>query len=96
MRFRLRTLVLIIAGSTGPIYAGAEGWKFSCLPQIVLLWTLCVAVPLSLMIIMDPMMKSDVAKDRVIGLFGALAIIGYLFSILASMIIIGMARPWFR
>jgi hypothetical protein len=94
VRYRLRTLLLVIAGSAAPIYAGCEGWKVGCLFRIVLIWSWLVAGPLLAMGPLSRWMDTENARDRVIAILGAIAVIGYLCSILLSMIIIGLAQPW--
>jgi hypothetical protein len=95
VRYRLRTLLLIVAGSAPPIYAVCEGWKVGCLVQIVVVWSCLVAAPLMIMGSFSRWTTSEDARDRAIAAPGAIAIIGYLGSILLSMIIIGFHQRWF-
>jgi hypothetical protein len=88
--------MLVIAGLAPPLYVGCEGWKVGCLPMIFLVWVFLVVAPLCLMILMGSRASDETAREHAIGLFGALAIVGYLFSIFISMIGIGLSRPWFR
>jgi FtsH-binding integral membrane protein len=86
--------MLIIAGLAAPIYAATEGWKVGCLPQLVPVWGVLVAVPLVLMVIIGSMAASETAKEKWSSLFGALAIVGYFLACLATACIIGVSRPW--
>ena len=90
MRYRLRTLLLLVAASAPPSYAGCEAWKVGCLIQIALIWSGLVAAPLLMMGLLYRMTSSEDRRDRVIGGFGSIAAVGYLCSIILSVIIIGI------
>jgi hypothetical protein len=94
VRYRLRTLLLLVAGSVAPIDSGCEGWKVGCLAPILLVWAGLVAAPLLVMGSFSRWTTTEDARDRVIAGFGAITIIGYLCSIPLSMIIIGFHQPW--
>ena len=94
MRYRLRTLLLLITGSVAPIYAGCEGWKVGCLVQVLMVWAGLVTAPQVLMGSFFRWMTTENGRVRLITGFGAIANFGYLCSILLSMINIGFRQPW--
>jgi hypothetical protein len=83
--------MLVITGLAAPLYAGTEGWKAGCLVAVVLIWGVLVASPLGLLVIMGSTASSETAKEKWVGLTGALAIVGYFIAIFASVLVIGVS-----
>jgi hypothetical protein len=85
MRFRLGTLQVLIALSAAPIWMLCEGGKAGCFAQVMLVWGALVVVPLFVMCLGLARVKTEARRDRVIALFGAIAIVGYVIAIPVSM-----------
>ena len=97
MRYRLRTIMLAIVGSTAPIYATTAGYKAGCLLKVLVVWGVLVVLPLVLLALFFPFASDDKeTREEVIDIFGTLAVLGYFFAIFISMIVIWMAAQWFR
>ncbi len=84
MRFRLGTLQVFIALSAAPIWMLCEGARAGCFAQVMVVWDALVIVPLFLMCLGMARVKAEALRDRVIAIFGAIAIVGYIIAIPAS------------
>jgi hypothetical protein len=86
MRFRLGTLQVFIALSAAPIWMLCEGAKAGCFADVMLVWDALVVVPLFLMCLGLARAKVEALRDRVIAIFGAIAIVGYVVAIPISLV----------
>jgi hypothetical protein len=77
MRFRIRTLQVLIVLSAAPIWTLCEGSKAGCMVPVLIVWVVLVAVPLVLMCLAERWVKREAVRDSAIVLFEAIAILGY-------------------
>jgi hypothetical protein len=88
MRFRIRTLQVLIVLSAAPIWTLCEGVKAGCATPAALAWGALVALPLVLMCLVLTLVRKEPTRERVIALFGAVAIMGYVLAIPISFVLI--------
>jgi hypothetical protein len=84
MRFRLGTLQVVVALSAVPIGLLCQGARAGCLVEVMLVWGVLVAAPLSVMGVGLSRSETEASRDQVVAVFGAIAIVGYILAIPAS------------
>jgi hypothetical protein len=92
VRYRIRTLLFLVAVTAPPIYAGCEGWKAGCLVPVVVAWAAMLAAPLLMLGLSTRFTYTEQMRERVIAGLGSIVILGYLCSIFLSMLIIGFCQ----
>jgi hypothetical protein len=93
VRFQLRTLQVLVAVAAAPIWVLDAGIKYGCPYRVLRVWGALVAVPLLLMGLVLPCIRTEPARKRVLALFGAIVIVGYLIAIPGSLLAIGIPIP---
>jgi hypothetical protein len=88
MRFRIRTLQVLIVLIAPPIGVVCEGAKAGFVVPVLVVWVVLVAVPLVLMCAAERWVKREAARDCASALFAAIAIVGYSCAIPISFLVI--------
>jgi hypothetical protein len=87
MRFRIRTIQILIVLSVAPIWTLCEGVKAGCVTPVALVWGALVAAPLVLMCLAERWVNREAARDCAVALFAASASVGYVLAIPASLVV---------
>ncbi len=90
---RLSTIQLLIVVSTGPIWAIALAAKAGCARPIIGIWSALVGIPIGLMAVAWLSVDSESIREKLIALFAAIAIAGYLISLLFTFLEIAIHEP---
>ncbi len=93
MRFRIRTLQVVVAVAAAPIWTLKAGVIYGCPDRVMFVWGVLVAVPLLMMGLVWPWVRRKPARDQVLALLGALVIVGYAIAIPGSLLAIGVLVP---
>jgi hypothetical protein len=88
MRFRIRTFQILIVLIAPPIWTLCEAAKAGSVVPVALVWGALVAAPLVLMCLVLTSVRKKPTRERVIALFGAVAIMGYVLAIPISFVLI--------
>jgi hypothetical protein len=93
MRFRLRTLQVVVAVTAAPLWVLRVGVKYGCPDRVMFVWGVLVVVPLLLMGLALLWIRREPAREQVLALFGAIVIVGYAMAIPGSLLAIGVLVP---
>jgi hypothetical protein len=85
MQVRIRTIQVGIVLAAPAIAMLCEGAKAGCLGRVMFVWGALVAAPLFMMWLVLARVKTGTAREQVIALFGAIAVVGYALAIPVSM-----------
>jgi len=94
MRFRIRTILILIAVAAPAMGTLAESANAGCLLSVAGLWASFVGAPL-LLIIPVTWLLGEGAREKAVAMLEALAIVGYAVAMLASLLAIAISQPWF-
>jgi hypothetical protein len=84
MQLRIRTIQVLIALLAPPIGLLCEGAKDGCAALVLVVWGALVAAPLLVMALVLARVKRENAREQVIGVLGAIAVVGYSLAIFVS------------
>ncbi len=93
LHLRLSTNQILIAFFTGPIWALASAAKVGCLLPVIGTWSALVAIPIGLMAVAWVSAEPESMREKLLALFGAIAIVGYPIALLLTMFEIGIHEP---
>jgi len=93
VKFRLRTLQVVVAVAAAPIWALRDGAMTGCTDRVILIWGTLVATPMLLMCLVLPWIRTKPTRERILAFFGAIVIVGYVIAIPSSWLAIGIFVP---
>jgi hypothetical protein len=93
VKFRLRTLQVLVAVAAAPIWMLKVGVEYGCPYRVLRVWAVLVAVPMLLMCLVSPCIRAEPLRERALALLGAIVIVGYLIAIPGSLLAIGIPIP---
>jgi hypothetical protein len=94
MKFRIRTIQIFIVAATGPMWALSVGAKAGCMLAVVFLWSVFVFTPLGLMGAAWGLGESESLTEKLVALFAAIAIVGYMFALFITLVITAIRPPY--
>jgi hypothetical protein len=93
MRFRIKTLQVVVVVAVGPLWTLRAGVAYGCPERVMSVWGVLAAVPLLLLGLGWVLVRSEPQRDQVLALVGAIAIVGYAIAIPGSLVAIGLHVP---
>jgi hypothetical protein len=94
LRFRIRTIQILLVIASGPIWALTTAAKEGCFVPVAGFWSVLVLVPVGLMSYTTLWPGSEPTREQLVALCAATAIVGYPLAVLATLVEIGIHQPF--